>query len=238
MVRNTKIWFRNFPIVVRISFAPPTSGGTKDSDKRIALGAELPSIHTSSQHSQCLMNNMCCSGAVIKKTVYRWKTNSKMIQDARESIYISPDLTNRHNNDREERDIIEMEEIPESILLIRHSDQKSTDEIDRSKNSNTTLKKKNVTLRFAQDIVNDQFSKSEGDATTRTNNSFCVLIGSNEYEDTKIVSEGNNQPVIKDECLKKDKFKLRSHTYENMLPKLQQTVSTAFKCNNVPKSIT
>merc|ERR1712141_631637 len=33
LVRNTKIWFRNFPIVVRISMRQ-TSGGTKESDKR------------------------------------------------------------------------------------------------------------------------------------------------------------------------------------------------------------
>ena len=186
------------------------------------------------------MNNMCCTGTVIKKTVYRWKTNSKMIQDARASIYISPDLNSRQSNAQEERDIIEMEEIPESIVLLRHSNQKSSDEIDKLKGSNSTLKKKNVTLRFAQDLANDHFSKSEGDATTRTNNSFCVMNGNKGYEnqDTRIVSEGNSQCIMNDGSLKKEKFKFRSHTYENMLPKIQKTVSTAFKSNNVPKNIT
>ena len=240
LIRNTKIRLLNFPIVVRISFQPPTSRGTKDSDKRIAQLAELPSIHTSSQQGgECLINNMCCSGTVIKKTVYRWKTNSRMIQDARASVYISPELTSRPNNCREERDIIEMQEIPESIVLIQHSSLKSTDEFDKSKGSVATLKKKNVTLRFAQDIVNDQFCKSEGDAGTRTNNSFYALNGDKgyKYQHIRIVSEGNSQLMTNDECLQRDKFKSRSHAYENMLPKLQQTVSTAFKNDNVSKSI-
>ena len=240
LIRNTKIRLLNFPIVVRISFQPPTSRGTKDSDKRIAQLAELPSIHTSSQQGgECLINNMCCSGTVIKKTVYRWKTNSRMIQDARASVYISPELTSRPNNCREERDIIEMQEIPESIVLIQHSNLKSTDEFDKSKGSVATLKKKNVTLRFAQDIVNDQFCKSEGVAGTRTNNSFYAVNGDKgyKYQQIRIVSEGNSQLMPNDECLQRDKFKSRSHAYENMLPKLQQTVSTAFKNDNVSKSI-
>ena len=95
-----------------------------------------------------------------------------------------------------------------------------------------------MTLRFAQDLVNDQFSKSEGDANFRNNNSFSLLIGSKNIGDTKIASEGNSHTdANNDGCLKKMKFKTRSQTYENDVPKLQQTVSTAFKSNNVPKSI-
>lgn len=198
-----------------------TSSGTKESDKRIVQGADLPSIHTSSQQGrECLMHNMCCSGTVIKKTVYRWKTNSKMIPDARASIYISPNLDNRHNDVLEDRDIIEMEEVPESAVLIRHPNQKSNEDVNMSKGSTSTLKKKKVTLRFAQDLVNDQFSKSEGDANFRNNNSFSLLIGSKNNEDPKIVSEGNSCYDNNAGCLKKEKFKFRSQTYENVVPEL------------------
>ena len=87
LVRNTKIWFRNLPILLHIT-SPPTT--TKESDRIVSVDL-VPSIHTSSQQGRdCIVNNMCCSGTVIKKAVYKFNTNSKKIQDNRQSIYLSP----------------------------------------------------------------------------------------------------------------------------------------------------
>jgi len=207
----------------------PTSAN-RESDR---IGQDLPSIHTSSQQRrECLMNDICCTGTVLKKTVYRWKTNSKIIQDARASIYLSPNSNCVLNGNK---DMIEMAEIPESAVFIRHSNKNNTD-LDKSINIATT-KKKNMTLRFAPDLINKQTRKSEGDATTSTN-SCSNLYRSKCNKGKRIVSEGNNQPMDINDRYTKGIYKTKSNLNEEMFQNLQKTVSTAFNCNNDQKNLT
>jgi hypothetical protein len=169
---------------------------------------------------------MCCTGTVIKKTVYRWKTNSKMIQDARASIYLSPNSKSGENGNK---DMIEMAEIPESAVLIGHSNNNSTD-LNQSISTATT-KKKNMTLRFAPDLINDQTSKSEG-------NSCSIYYRRKSYKGKKIVSEGSSQPMDIEANFTKGIYKAESNSGDNIFPHIQKTVSTAFKCNSDQKCLT
>ena len=220
LVRNTKIWFRNLPIVVRLTV--PASA-TKESERIVP---DLPSNHTSSQQGrECLINNMCCTGTVIKKTVYRWKTNSKMIHDPRASIYISP---NSNIGDNRNKDIMEMVEIPESAPFIRHSSKNSSD-LEQSNNT-STAKKKNLTLRFDSDIINEQTRKSEGDATKSTN-SCSIWYQSRNHKGKRIVSEGSNQPAEIESRFTIGRYSARSDLSSDIRPTSTKTVSTAFKCN-------
>ena len=226
LVRNTKIWFRKLPIVVGIKI--PTSGA-RESDR---IGPDLPTIHSSSQQRrECLKNNMCCTGTVIKKTVYRWKTNSKMIQDARASIYLSPNINSGENGNK---DMIEMAEIPESTVFIRHSN-KNTPDFEHSV-STVTTKKKNMTLRFDPYLVTEQTSKSEGGAT-RSTNACSILYRSNSYKGKRIVSEGSSHLRNIDTSFTKEIYKAKSNSCDDFLPNPQKTVSTAFECNKEQKCL-
>ena len=229
LVRNTKKWFRHLPILLRIT---PPSGSTKESERIVGV-ADLPSIHTSSQQGrECLMNNMCCTGTVIKKTVYRWKTNSKMIQDDRASIYISPDVNQSRDDPKATRnkETMELADIRESEILVRNSNQE-VGIFETTRDTNTTSKKRTLTLRFAPDPINDHLSKSEGDATVSPN-SCKLLFKSRRSKDTKIVSEGcSQQQMVFSEGIEKGFYYHKLNASNNISTDISKTVSVAFSRN-------
>ena len=192
LVRNTKIWFRNLPILLHIT-SPPTT--TKESD-RIVSADLVPSIHTSSQQGRdCIVNNMCCSGTVIKKAVYKFNTNSKKIQDNRQSIYLSPNSNIPQSNvDDGSADMIEMvANNHEAKLLIRYSNQSHINNIASESNVPNSSKK---TLRFASDLTNDEVIKSEGYTPDHSKRTCKFLFKSRKFKGEKIVSEGCAEQMV------------------------------------------
>ena len=184
----------------------------------------------SQEEREGLVNSMCCTGIIVKQSIYRWKT-CKRNQDTGHRKLKSQNLPNCQIEVSVYKDEIEMKNIPKKGKFDRYSAHESDSDIFYSVGSCIPITEKNTTLSFISDPLYKPLSKSEDDFPQGSSFAYNTSSNSPVFNIKRRASESNTQPLINDDMLKKKKSKHKSKSYGNLFPKIRNSMSFAFHTN-------
>lgn len=168
MVRNTKKLFWAFPIFSRLK--PKQSNRDAPSrDNEINIGRNEP-IFTNESHQEddCLISNICCTCNVLR--FIKGMRNANLIPSSSAIINVELEQDNGQNEMSVGRLNIEMEEIPESVVLINRERANDTSLVKRTKIIDKTNHTIDGRLSVTPDLIREVFSHSEENESTKQHN--------------------------------------------------------------------
>ena len=230
LLRKIKKWILNLPQFLRCT-NPPTNNSICQNDRRRNPAVDSKKTTPTQEEREGLVNSMCCTGIIVKQSIYRWKTCKKTNQDTGQRKQKSQNLPNCQIEVSVYRDEIEMKNFPKKGKFDRHSAHESDSDIFYSAGSSIPMTEKNTSMLFVSDPLYEPLSKSEGDFLQ--GNSFTYNTSSNSpiLNYKRRASESNTQPLINANMLKKKKSKYMSKSYGSLIPKIRSSMSFAFHTN-------
>ena len=230
LLRKIKKWILNLPDLLRFS-NPPRNNSIRQNDRRINPAVDPNKTTPSQEEREGLVNSMCCTGMMVKQSIYRWKTCKTRNQDTGQRKQKSQNLPNCQIEVSVYKDEIEMNHIPKRGKFDRYSAHESDSDIFYSAGSSIPMTEKNTTLLFVSDPLYEPLSKSEDDSPERSSLTYNTSSNSPIFNNKRRASESNTQPLINANMLKKKKSKYMSKSYGSLIPKIRSSMSFAFHTN-------
>ena len=195
LLRKIKKWILNLPQFLRCT-NPPTNNSICQNDRRRNPAVDSKKTTPTQEEREGLVNSMCCTGIIVKQSIYRWKT-CKRNQNTGHTKLKSQNLPNCQIEVSVYRDEIEMKNFPKKGKFDRHSAHESDSDIFYSAGSSIPMTEKNTSMLFVSDPLYESLSKSEGDFLQ--GNSFTYNTSSNSpiLNYKRRASESNTQPLNK-----------------------------------------
>ena len=215
----------------------PSSDGVPETGENKSYGKGLNKNTPSQQEREGLVNSMCCTGKILKQSLYKLKANSKRGNDTVSRKLNSPNLPHCQIEVSVYMDEMEMKKHSEEENLIKNSGHGSDSDIFYSVGSIVPTTEKNTMVLFVSDPSYKQLSRSDDDVSQRSIYSNRVSPTGRFFNDRRRSSESNTQRLLNGELLKKQKSKNKSKSHGTLFPKIRNTMSVAFNNNNISSCI-
>ena len=202
LIRKIKLQILKIPLFVHPSNSQTSSSVTQNV-KRTNPEIEPNKTTPSQQEREGLVNSMCCTGMMVKQSIYRWKTCSTRNQDNKK-------LKSQNRNDCQievsvYKDEIEMKNVNKKDKFDKYSDRESDGDIFYSVGSSIPITEK--TTLFVSGQVYEQLSQSENDGPLRNSRSYSTSSNSRCFSLKRRASESNTKLLVYEDTLKKQKSK-------------------------------